>query len=262
MFTWQRRPRFHLTITGEAWEIEMCYHGNKRREGQHPVAAVQGCTERKCDYWELWSFQRRGLDLEASIKKKTAQHHHFLELYDSLQKILINSPSVCGAELDFVPVGRPLDRYSELNVAVNVGVLNRLQLNLRSDQGCMCSFKSLKERRTHSQSLLSGLSALTTVRSCSFTLKHSSHRKALDLSFSFHPVFFFIFFHFLSSVVLPSPSTHTHLCIKDVSWRSQHCTELHNLWSLSFESKETFFCTFRRERDNSWIRCSVLVNSS
>lgn len=109
MFAWQRRPRFHLTITGEAWEIEMCYHGNKRREGQHPVAAIQGCTERRCDYWELWSFQRCGLDLEASIKKKKKkQHHHFLELYDSLQKILINIPSVCGAELDFVLLGRPL----------------------------------------------------------------------------------------------------------------------------------------------------------
>lgn len=83
--------------------------------------------------------------------------------------------------------------------------------------------KALKERRTHSQSLLSGLSALTTVHSCSFKLKHSSHKrkkKALDVSFSFQPVFSFLYFFSLSVLSRPTcipPHTHTHLCIKDVS---------------------------------------------
>lgn len=62
-----------------------------------------------------------------------------------------------------------MDRCSKLNVALNLGMLNRIELNHRSDQGCLCSFKSLKERRTHSRRLFNGLSVLMTVHSCSFT---------------------------------------------------------------------------------------------
>lgn len=80
-----------------------------------------------------------------------------------------------------------------------------------SHQGCLCSFKSLKERRTHSQSLFSGLSVLTTVRSCSFTLTHSPRPQALDVSLAFHFIDFFFQTVFWALLLPP------HICVSTMS---------------------------------------------
>lgn len=137
------------------------------------------------------------------------------------------------------------------------------------NQGCLCSFKSLKERRTHSQSLFSSLSVLTTVHP--FTLTHSPCYKALDVSFAFLSSCSFFPPHvlFWTLLQLPPPPhstptpphtyTHTHLCYKGCLIALSPLHWIAQLVVFVVDLKH--FCKFWFGRDNSWIRCSVLVNS-